>query len=315
MDLRAKIARGLHSYGYSVELASDECRALGLASHQGINAAIVAPGSSLAGLAMARKVCAIVPKMLVLTERSEDMARLSRSLPETDAFLLKSCSEEELVGRLAELVAPPKAGGNHAPVPTILLIDDCKLDLAAHLFIDADCRELLLTRAECALLGELANSPGQIRSRDDLRHAVAGRGADPCERSIDMLVARLRQKIEPDPKNPRFIVTIAGAGYKLVQRQNGIGQHSSEPERRHLTALSCSLEDSLALASKFDPEELANIMRGFHDSCTAVITRMGGKISTRSTDKMLALFGYPEAHEDDAERAVHTGLDLVGKIG
>jgi predicted ATPase/DNA-binding response OmpR family regulator len=315
MDLRAKIARGLHSYGYSVELASDECRALGLASHQGINAAIVAPGSSLAGLAMARKVCAIVPKMLVLTERSEDMARLSRSLPETDAFLLKSCSEEELVGRLAELVAPPKAGGNTAPVPTILLIDDCKLDLAAHLFIDADCRELLLTRAECALLGELANSPGQIRSRDDLRHAVAGRGADPCERSIDMLVARLRQKIEPDPKNPRFIVTIAGAGYKLVQRQNGIGQHSSEPERRHLTALSCSLEDSLALASKFDPEELANIMRGFHDSCTAVITRMGGKISTRSTDKMLALFGYPEAHEDDAERAVHTGLDLVGKIG
>ena len=167
MDLRAKIARGLHSYGYSVELASDECRALRLASRQRINAAIVAPGSSLAGLAMARKVCAIVPKMLVLTERSEDMARLSRSLPETDAFLLKSCSEEELVGRLAELVAPPKAGGNHAPVPTILLIDDCKLDLAAHLFIDADCRELLLTRAECALLGELANSPGQIRSRDD----------------------------------------------------------------------------------------------------------------------------------------------------
>ena len=247
MDLRAKIARGLHSYGYSVELASDECRALRLASRQRINAAIVAPGSSLAGLAMARKLRDIVPKMLVLTERGEDTARLSRSLPETDAFLLKSCSEEELVGRLAELVAPPKAGGNTAPVPTILLIDDCKLDLAAHLFIDADCRELLLTRAECALLRELANSPGQIRSRDDLRHAVAGRGADPCERSIDMLVARLRQKIEPDAKNPRFIVTIPGTGYKLVaSRQRGIGQHSgtkmSEPERRHLTALSCSLE-------------------------------------------------------------------------
>jgi DNA-binding winged helix-turn-helix (wHTH) protein len=189
------------------------------------------------------------------------MARLSRSLPETDAFLLKSCSEEELVGRLAELVAPPKAGGNTAPGPTILLIDDCKLDLAAHLFIDADCRELLLTRAECALLRELANSPGQIKSRDDLRHAVAGRGADPCERSIDMLVARLRQKIEPDAKNPRFIVTIPGTGYKLVAlRQSGIGQHSgaqtSEPERRHLTVLSCGLVGSLALGADFDPEDL-----------------------------------------------------------
>ena len=93
MDLRAKIARGLHSYGYSVELASDECRALRLASRQRINAAIVAPGSSLAGLAMARKLRDFVPKMLVLAERGEDMARLSRSLPETDAFLLKSCSE------------------------------------------------------------------------------------------------------------------------------------------------------------------------------------------------------------------------------
>jgi predicted ATPase/class 3 adenylate cyclase/DNA-binding response OmpR family regulator len=269
---------------------------------------------------MARKLRDTVPKMLVLAERSEDMARLSRSLPEADGFLLTSPCEDELVNRLAELAAPAKAEGDTAPVPTILSIEDGKLDLAAHLFIDADGRELLLTRAECALLRELANSRGQIRSRDDLRHAVAGRGADPCERSIDMLVARLRQKIEPDPKNPRFIVTIPGAGYKLaVSRQNGIGQHSeaktSEPERRHLTALSCSLVGSLALAGQFDPEELANTMRGFHDSCTAVITGMGGKIFTHSTDKMLALFGYPEAHEDDAECAVHTGLALVEKMG
>src|SRR6516225_9452078 len=274
MDLRAKIARGLHSYGYSVELASDECRALRLASRQRINAAIVAPGSSLAGLAMARKLRYFVPKMLVLTERSEDMARLSRSLPESDAFLLKSCSEEELVGRLAELVAPSKAEGDTAPVPIILRIEDRKLDLAARLFIDAEGRELLLTRAECALLTELANSPGQIRSRDDLRHAVAGRDADPCERSIDMLVARLRQKIEPDSKNPRYILTIPGAGYKLVAaRQNSNGQHSgatpSESERRQLTVLSCSIADLAALAAKFDPEDLASTIRDFQDCCTA----------------------------------------------
>jgi len=152
-----------------------------------------------------------------------------------------------------------------------------------------------------------------------LRHAVAGRGADPCERSIDMLVARLRHKIEPDPKNPQFIVTIPGTGYKLAApRHNGIGQHSgaetSEPERRHLTVLSCGLVGSLALAANFDPEDLANTMGAFHDACTDVITRMGGKISTRSADKMLAVFGYPEAHEDDAERAVQAGLDLVEKI-
>jgi len=195
---------------------------------------------------MARKLHDTIPKMLVLAERSDDMARLRCSLPEADVLLLKSWDEEELVGRLAEM-AVPVTTGNTVPVPATLWIENCKLDLAARLFIDADGLEILLTRAECALLNELANGPGQIKSRDDLRHAVAGRDADPCERSIDMLVARLRQKIEPDPKNPRFIVTIPGTGYKLVaSRQRGIGQHSgtkmSEPERRHLTALSCSLE-------------------------------------------------------------------------
>jgi predicted ATPase/DNA-binding response OmpR family regulator/class 3 adenylate cyclase len=320
IDLRARIARRLRSSGYAVELAIDESRAVKLASDQEINAAIVVPGSSLAGLAMARKLHDTIPKMLVLVERSDDMARLRCSLPEADAFLLKSSSEEEIVCRLAEMAVPAKATGDTAPVPVTLLTEDCKLDLAAHLFIGADGREILLTRAECALLRELANSPGQTRSRDDLRHAVAGRAADPYDRSIDMLVVRLRQKIEPDPKNPRFIVTIPGAGYKLAApRHNCIGQHSgaetSEPERRHLTLLSCSLVGSIALADNFDPEDLADTMCAFHDACTDVITRLGGKISTRSTDKMLAVFGYPEAHEDDPERAVHAGLDLLEKIG
>jgi predicted ATPase/class 3 adenylate cyclase/DNA-binding response OmpR family regulator len=319
MDLRAKIARTLCSSGYAVELAVHENRALKLASSQKFNAAIVVPGSSLASLAMARKLHDTIPKMLVLAERSDDMARLRCSLPEADVLLLKSWDEEELVGRLAEM-AVPVTTGNTVPVPATLWIENCKLDLAARLFIDADGLEILLTRAECALLNELANGPGQIKSRDDLRHAVAGRDADPCERSIDMLVARLRQKIEPDPKNPRFIVTIPGAGYKFaVPRHNGVGQHSeaetSEPERRHLTVLSCSLVGSLAFAANLDPEDLANTIGAFYDACTDVITRMGGKISRRSADKILAVFGYPEAHEDDAERAVHAGLDLVEKIG
>jgi class 3 adenylate cyclase/DNA-binding response OmpR family regulator/predicted ATPase len=319
IDLRARIARELRSSGYAVELAIDETRAVKLASSQEINAAIVVPGSSLAGLAMARKLHDTIPKMLVILERSNDMARLRCSLPEVDVLLLKSSNEQELVGRLAEMGVPVTTGDT-VPVTATLWIEDCKLDLAARLFIDADGREILLTRAECVLLRELANSPGQIRSRDYLRHAVAGRGADPCERSIDMLVARLRHKIEPDPKNPRFVITVPGAGYKLVvPRQNGVGQHSgakrSEPERRHLTVLSCSLAGSLALAANFDPEDLTDTMGAFHDACTDVITRMGGKISTRSADKILAVFGYPEAHEDDAERAVHAGLDLVEKIG
>jgi two-component system OmpR family response regulator len=96
------------------------------------------------------------------------------------------------------------------------------LGAAARLFIDADGRELLLTRAECALLRELANNPGQIRSRDDLRHAVAGRGADPCERSIDMLVTRLRQKIALQSKEgPCSFAAPAGGGRFLSREHFG----------------------------------------------------------------------------------------------
>ena len=127
MDLRAKIARGLQSSGYAVELATEECRALRLASGQRINAAIVAPGSSFAGLAMARKLRDTVPKILVLAETNEDIGRFSRSLPEADAFLLKSSSEEELMGRLAELVVSRKAAADPALVPTILWIEDRSL--------------------------------------------------------------------------------------------------------------------------------------------------------------------------------------------
>jgi Response regulators consisting of a CheY-like receiver domain and a winged-helix DNA-binding domain len=73
-----------------------------------------------------------------------------------------------------------------------------------------------LTRAEFALLAVFTGSPRQVLSRDQLRRAIVGRGAGSDDRSIDMLVARLRRKIEPNPKAPRFIVSVAGVGYKFA---------------------------------------------------------------------------------------------------
>src|SRR5262249_39153641 len=143
------------------------------------------------------------------------------------------------------------------------------------------------TRGEYSLLKELVGSPGQVLSRDQLCHAIAGRGADPFERSIDVLVARLRQKVEPNPKSPRYITTVPGAGYKLVaRRQSGDGQpsraESSEPERRQVTVLSCGVVDAVALAANFDPEDLVSSMRTFQHSCTGVIGGMDGMIFTHS---------------------------------
>ena len=102
---------------------------------------------------------------------------------------------------------------------------------------------MALTRAESNLLKELASSPCQVLSRERLRRAVAGRGAEPFDRSIDMLVARLRRKIEPDPKAARFLVTVPGVGYKLMVRPRSAdarpsGAEPAEPERRQLTVAS-----------------------------------------------------------------------------
>jgi class 3 adenylate cyclase len=158
-----------------------------------------------------------------------------------------------------------------------------------------------------------------VVSREKLRRAVAGRGAEPFDRSIDMLVARLRRKIEPDPKAARFLVTVPGVGYKLMVRPRSANARPSgaepvEPERQQLTALACNLVGAMGFAVNFDPEDLSRVTRNFQEVVVASITRMGGTIATVTPDQILALFGYPEAHEDDAERAVDAGLDAVTKI-
>ena len=71
----------------------------------------------------------------------------------------------------------------------------------------------------------------------------------------------------------------------------------------------------MGLAVNVDPEDLSQITRNFQDAAVAAITAMGGTIATVKPDEILAFFGYPEAHEDDAERAVNAGLNAVAKIG
>jgi len=320
-DVRAKLARGLQSSGYAVELASDEKQALRLAVDDNFQVAIVAPGPSPANLAMMLELRDTVPKMMVLAEGPDEIARLRRSLPGVDAFLLKSSNEAALISRVGEMIAlADSAAGEPMPVPSILCAENCRLNLAGCVFVDADGREVALTRAESDLLKELARSPCQVLSRDKLRRAVAGRDADPFDRSIDMLVARLRRKIERDPKVPRIVVTVPGVGYKLMARPQSadarqFGAEPTEPERRQLTALSCKLVGAAGLAVDFDPEDLSQITRNFQDLAVAAITRMGGTIATVIPDEIMAFFGYPEAHEDDAARAVNAGLDAVAKIG
>ena len=84
-----------------------------------------------------------------------------------------------------------------------------------------------------------------------------------------------------------------------------------EAERRQLTVLFCDLVDSTVLASQLDPEDLREVVRAYQDTCAKVITRFEGYIAQYLGDGLLIYFGYPLAHEDDAQRAVRAGLGTV----
>ncbi len=85
----------------------------------------------------------------------------------------------------------------------------------------------------------------------------------------------------------------------------------SEAERRQLTVMFCDLADSTALSERFDPEDLRQVITQYQDVCGAQIEAFGGYIARYMGDGILVYFGYPQAHEDDPERAVRTGLRIV----
>ena len=91
--------------------------------------------------------------------------------------------------------------------------------------------------------------------------------------------------------------------------------YTPEAERRQLTVLFCDLVDSTRLASQLDPEDLREVVRAYQDTCAKVIARFDGHIAQYLGDGLLVYFGYPLAHEDDAQRAVRAGLGMVEALG
>jgi TOMM system kinase/cyclase fusion protein len=86
-------------------------------------------------------------------------------------------------------------------------------------------------------------------------------------------------------------------------------------ERRQLTVMFCDLVDSTALATQLDPEELREVVRAYQEACAKVVARYDGHIAQYLGDGVLVYFGYPLAHEDDAQRAVRAGLGIIEALG
>ncbi len=116
----------------------------------------------------------------------------------------------------------------------------------------------------------------------------------------------------------RILVWRGAAGappQPLVPSQQGPGLAAGlvapEAERRQLTVMVCDLVDSTALASQLDPEELLAVIHAYQATCAQVIQRFAGQIAQYLGDGLLIYFGYPQAHDDDAQRAVRAGVGIV----
>ena len=89
---------------------------------------------------------------------------------------------------------------------------------------------------------------------------------------------------------------------------------SDSAERRQLTLMFCDLVGSTALSARLDPEDVRGIIRSYQRCCTELVERNGGFVARYMGDGMLAYFGYPQAHEHDAERAVLAGPTIVDAV-
>ena len=86
-------------------------------------------------------------------------------------------------------------------------------------------------------------------------------------------------------------------------------------ERRHVTVMFSDLVGSTALSARMDPEDLREVISAYQKCVAETVQRFGGFVAKYMGDGVLMYFGYPQAHEDDAERAVRAGLDLVAAVG
>jgi class 3 adenylate cyclase len=118
----------------------------------------------------------------------------------------------------------------------------------------------------------------------------------------------------------RLLKAIAALDAGLLQRRGETAGPTAampaprEAERRQLTVMFVDMVGSTELAARFDPEDLREVIRAYQEACARVIVRFDGHVARFLGDGVLAFFGWPKAHEDDAERAVRAGLATAEEI-
>jgi len=204
----------LEDAGFLVTTASDGLTALERLPHDEPDVVVLdwmLPG--LDGLAVAERIrrTSDVP-IIMLTARADEEDRIEGLETGADDYVVKPFSTRELEARIRAVLR--RAEGSREP-SEVLQVREIRVHRGRREVRIGD-REVRLTPMEFDLLSLLMQRPGRVFNRVELLRLLRGSTYETFERSIDAHVTRLRGKIEPDPANPRYVLTVFGVGYKLA---------------------------------------------------------------------------------------------------
>jgi two-component system torCAD operon response regulator TorR len=173
------------------------------------------------GIVLARQLRArsSIP-VIVITARNKREDRLAALSVGADDYLVKPVDPEELVLRVRNVLRRLKPADEirRSESPRVFRFSGFALDQEFRTLLSPSQVEIKLTAGEFALLLRLAKSPGRVFSRAELLDTVSTSDGSGSERVVDVLIGRIRKKVEPDPKNPQMITTVRSLGYKLEKR-------------------------------------------------------------------------------------------------
>ena len=210
--IRTAVSLALEEEGWEVEAAANGEDALVAFAQNPSDVVLIdimLPG--IDGFEVCRRIRRLgdVPIVMV-TARSDSHDVVAGLEAGADDYLRKPFDPKELSARVRALLRRSRPSGS----PAQMVVDQLEI-IPDEGVVRLAGDEVHLTRTEFRLLVELASSPGKVMSREDLLERVWARDYFDDERLVDVHVRRLRTKIEPDPANPHYVVTVRGMGYKL----------------------------------------------------------------------------------------------------
>ncbi len=151
--------------------------------------------------------------IIMLTARREEADRVLGLEGGADDYVSKPFSSRELLARIRAQIR--RNEGKTGPVESVLRVGALSID-RSRMCVTLGEKELILTTHEFGLLSAFAERPGRVLTRDQLLEMTTASLEEALDRSIDGHISRLRHKLEEDPRHPRLLKTIRGAGYMLV---------------------------------------------------------------------------------------------------